>query len=75
MTRTEEMIEVMIAYVNGKEVEWAVRDTVLDKSWTKANGIWNFVDFDYRIKPEEKVHEMTLSEIERELGYKVKVVS
>lgn len=70
MTRTEDMIKVMQAFVDGKEIEWTSSNSNI---WTPAPDVWNWVDFDYRIKDEEVV--LTLSEIERELGYKIKVVS
>lgn len=70
MTRTEEMIKVMQAFVDGREIEWTTRNNDI---WTSSQDTWNWVDFDYRIKKEEVV--LTLSEIERELGYKIKVVS
>ncbi len=74
MTELERMIHIMVEANNGGQVEWTTKgrnywtDNVLD--------IWNWVDFDYRIKKGSAPRlEMTLSEIERELGYQVKVVS
>ncbi len=74
MSSTEDKIEVMVAFLNGKTIEWS---TVGKEDWTNTNSpTWNWTDFDFRVKEEPvSVQEMTLSEIERELGYKVKVVS
>lgn len=61
MKTTEEMIAVMQAYADGKEIEllnstgkWR---TVSAPSWNweEANKpMWNWVDFDYRIKKQPK---------------------
>ncbi len=73
MSSIEDKIEVMVAFVNGKRIEWSTVGSVNDWTETKSP-TWNWTDFNFRVK-EGEVEEMTLSEIERELGYKVKVVS
>ncbi len=73
MSNTEDKIKVMVAFLNGKRIEWATVGLVND--WTETNcPTWNWTDFTFRVM-ESEVEEMTLSEIERELGYRVKVVS
>ena len=66
---TEDKIKVMQAYVDGKDIEWVTKGS---DNWTLACDVWNWIEFFYRIKPEVK--EMTVSEIEKELGYIIKVV-
>ena len=50
-----EMIEVMMHYENGGEIECA--DTGFDVWGTVSNPLWNWVDYEYRIKeePNQKV--------------------
>ena len=45
--------EVMLAYADGKEIEWSHRDG--DGSWIRVNGPWfNWLSNNYRIKPQPK---------------------
>ena len=60
MKTTKEMIEVMKAFDEGKEIESRSYKT----DWGDANSpCWNWYDFDYRIKPEHKTRLMTFDEI------------
>lgn len=55
MTReeTKKAIEVMQAYVDGETIELKYKD---NEHWNVNADIgWNFVDFEYRVKPEPKV--------------------
>lgn len=55
MTReeTKKAIDVMQAYVDGKTIELKFKD---NEHWNVNTNIgWNFVDFEYRVKPEPKV--------------------
>jgi len=70
LTSTEEKIKVMQAYVDGERVEWV---HVCSRDWSEdSNPLWNWNDFKYRIMPKAK--EMTVEEIEKQLGYSIKVV-
>jgi hypothetical protein len=66
---TTEKIKVMQASLDGEEIEWASHGT---EYWTLIYDCWDWVNYDYRVKP--KVKEMTVSEIEQQLGYTIKVV-
>jgi hypothetical protein len=72
MKDTQDKIDVMQAYVDGEEIELG---SLASGGWTVYVGescpTWNFRYFDYRIKP--KVKEMTLVEIEEQLGHPVKL--
>lgn len=46
---TEEMIEVMKAYTEGKKIQCK---EVYGKSWHICTPAWDWRNFDYRIKPE-----------------------
>ena len=49
----DEMIEVMEAFKRGEEIEFRLRLTL--GSWGKETApIWNWDEFDYRIKPKPK---------------------
>lgn len=45
---TEEKIEVMQAWVDGETIQ--VKDC-LDVEWRDSDPGWNWVDYDYRVKP------------------------
>lgn len=50
MKTTKEMIKVMEAYENDKEIEMYERKT---SSWKRVNvPMWNWAENDYRVKPE-----------------------
>ena len=51
MKTTEEMISVMRSYADGKEIEY--HGPVFEK-WIDVIGppVWNWANFDYRVKPE-----------------------
>lgn len=50
----EEQIEVMQAYAEGKKIQLSVKN--LD-TWKDVNPpLWDWVGFDYRIKPEESTY-------------------
>lgn len=50
MKTTQEMIKVMEAYENDKEIEMYERKT---NSWKKVHvPMWNWAECDYRVKPE-----------------------
>lgn len=47
----QEQIEIMMAYDAGKQIQVANKGS---NNWTTmADALWNWVNFDYRIKPEE----------------------
>lgn len=49
MKTIEEMIAVMQAYADGKEIEYSSDNEI----WSKAkNPFWDWDNYDYRIKPE-----------------------
>lgn len=53
---TKEMIEVMQAFVNDKEIEWKYR-SISDVKWKllcSLEPLWDWSDCDYRIKKETK---------------------
>ena len=67
---TVEKIKVMQAFVDGKEVEWKF---CVEDEWSPCpSPTWNWTDFNFKVKP--KIKEMTVSEIEQQLGYAIKVV-
>ena len=55
MSDTETMVKVMSAYVDGDMIEY--RNKTVGGDWspyTKTVPLWDWPDYDYRIKPEEK---------------------
>lgn len=64
MRTTNEMIEVMKAYSEGKTIECKASDC---DYWVEVDNIhWNWDSFDYRVKPEPKyVPYASVSEIDR----------
>lgn len=53
MKTTKEMIEIMQAYENGEKIEYRLKEG--NKRWFKAlHPEWDWVLFDYRIKPKVK---------------------
>jgi len=66
---TIDMIKVMQAYVDGKEVEYKGYD-----GWYKADiPTWDWADCEYRIKPQAT--KMTVAEINEQLGFEIEVVA
>ena len=62
MTReqTKEAIRVMQAYVDGKEVQYEVPN----KEWiTTDQPAWNFISYNYRIKPTATLRPWTADEV------------
>ena len=57
----KEMIKVMDHFKNGGEVEYSVKEDDYS-SWIKcANPLWDWFDYDYRIKePKQKVTRVTI---------------
>lgn len=52
MKTTKQMIEVMKAFEDGKEIECSVKE---QNRWTiNTNPVWNWREFDYRIREEPK---------------------
>lgn len=52
---TKEMIDVMQAYLNGKEIEYCNRlwDTSDDDLWTETDSpSWNWSAYEFRVKPD-----------------------
>lgn len=50
----DEIIEVVKAHRDGKEIQ-SKNKNWSDSQWCNTNGpAWDFVSYDYRIKPEEK---------------------
>ena len=47
MKTTKEMIEVMKAYLDGKQIE----ESIDQKVWFTCEPIWNWAKCDYRVKP------------------------
>jgi hypothetical protein len=72
MKDTQDKIKVMQAYVDGEEIEFS--NNTWPNSWCgiSTNIKWSWAKVNYRIKP--KVKEMTVSEIEKQLGHSIKVV-
>ena len=54
MKTTKEMIEVMAAFDEGKEIEW--RFAIYDNNWADVTTPpeWNWGMYDYRVKPGKK---------------------
>lgn len=52
MKTTKEMIEVMSAYKNGKQIEWF--DDILGEWKDTKNPMWDWEHIDYRVKEESK---------------------
>lgn len=51
MTTTQEKIAIMQAFVDGKEIEFKTKNR--EVSWSISyDPKWDWIDFDYRIKPE-----------------------
>lgn len=63
MNRTKAMIEVMQAYLDGKQVQWKDRGIVNEWKDCKEEPSWH-LDNDYRIKPEPKQVVIKQSELE-----------
>lgn len=58
MSNIEEMIKVMKAYKNGETIERRIKRYIkgCDDSWvTIPSPIWNWYDYDYRVKSKEKI--------------------
>lgn len=52
---TEEMIKVMKAYDEGKAIEWRYSTMTTKDTWYAVKEpVWNWFDYEYRIKPEKK---------------------
>jgi len=52
---TKEMIEVMQAFEDGKEVQSRYSESELGADWFEASDpCWDWDEFEYRIKPEPK---------------------
>jgi len=57
---TKHAIEVMQAYVDGKEVECLARRVSGDE-WEKVvSPAWNWIRYDYRIKPEPREYYLNI---------------
>lgn len=55
MKTIKEMIEVMQAAAEGKTIEWKPEDPNFDNvGWREGKMGWNWIDCDYRVKPEPK---------------------
>lgn len=51
-----EKIAVMIAYDEGKAIECRYADRSSHDDWTVIKEpVWNWADYEYRVKPEKKV--------------------
>jgi len=50
---TQEMIEVMQAYERGEEIEFRLADCEDDRWAPTASPLWNWDNFEYRVKLEE----------------------
>ena len=61
MTTTEEKMKVMQAHLDGLEIELRLGS---HSNWeeVKKGPLWNWNDFDYRIKPKEKTLEERIQE-------------
>jgi len=58
--QTKEAIRIMQAYVDGKEVQYEVPN----KEWiTTDQPAWNFISYNYRIKPTAKLRPWTADEV------------
>lgn len=68
-----EKIVVMQAALEGEQIEWTTYNyqdwTVIDQKHDSDS--WNWTMFDYRVRTPR---EMTVSEIEEALGYRIYVV-
>ena len=53
MKTTKEMISVMQAYADGKKIEHNLNGLISD-AWEDCTPKWDWVTYDYRIKPEPK---------------------
>ena len=58
----EEIISVVQAHSEGKVIELKIKRTG-DKWEITEAPVWNFDDFDYRVKPESKVRPYTFDEV------------
>lgn len=60
---SEEMIVVIKAHAEGKKIECSRADQC-GSVWTQTHSpAWNFVDYDYRIKPEPKIRPWIREEV------------
>jgi hypothetical protein len=58
--QTKEAIRIMQAYVDGKEVQYEVPN----KEWiTTDQPAWNFISYNYRIKPTAKLRPWTADQV------------
>ena len=72
MKTTQEMIAVMQAYVDGKEIESA-NNSFTDKIWYDTiDPIWNWYENDYRVKPTSEYVPFTFEDAEFLIGKVVK---
>ena len=53
MKTTEEMIAVMQAYADGETIQCQVLDGCIWTNVCSDSPVWDWVYFDYRVKPEE----------------------
>lgn len=59
---TEEMIKVMQGYVDGKDLQYRNKKTGMD--WEDVtNPVWEWYDYEYRIKPEPKYRPLKPEEL------------
>lgn len=64
---TAEKIAVMQAYLDGKQIQFNNNNEW--KDWTiPLEPTWNWVDYDFRIKPEEKPKRMTSRQLAEWIG-------
>jgi hypothetical protein len=52
---TKDKIKIMQAYVDGETIEARRKNT---KGWFPTEPIWDWVDYEYRIKPKDPIKEV-----------------
>ena len=71
MKTTKEMIEVMQAYVDGKEIEYTNKNSPMD--WLKTKDpLWDWNASDYRVKQAPEYVPFTFEDAEQLIGKVVK---
>jgi hypothetical protein len=54
---TKEMVEVMLAYENGKQIQYRGKHNIRDEWLFCKHPSWNWELYEYRIKPESRTAE------------------
>ena len=65
-----DMIEVLNAARNCKELEYRSRRTVIQNNWAPCRSpAWDFINYEYRVKPEPKLVAFTVHDIKKDMVF------